>query len=142
MSLITEFKSGNCSLYGQWCGLLSIVFLILFGIINFSIGWSLIGWIIAFLLIFIEIPLCMKCCPTSANDSFLEKFHNSYLRAGAYLVFCILMWIAVGVGHRNLQAISALFLTFAALAYGFAAFRGQTPTSSSITGGTGVSTIV
>ncbi|KAG0378472.1 Golgi apparatus membrane protein tvp18 [Mortierella sp. AD032] len=143
MSIVDEFRSGNFSLYGQWCGLLSIVALILFGILSFSIGWSLMGWIIAFLLIFIEIPLCMKCCPTSEKfDNFLTKFQNSYFRAGAYLVFCILMWVAVGAGNRKLQSISALLLTFASLAYGFAAFRGQPPTSSSLTGGTGVSTIV
>jgi len=52
------------------------------------------------------------------------------------------MWLGVGVGHANLQAISALLLTFAALSYGFAALRGQTPASSTITGGTGVSTMV
>ncbi|KAF9338987.1 Golgi apparatus membrane protein tvp18 [Linnemannia elongata] len=156
MSIVDEFRSGNFSLYGQWCGLLSIVALILFGIINFSIGWSLIGcvfssyfsaslWsrIIAFLLVFIEIPLCMKCCPTSEKfDNFLTKFQNSYFRAGAYLVFAILMWIAVGAGNRNLQTVSALLLTFAFLSYTFAALRGQTPTSSAITGGTGVSSIV
>ncbi|KAK3829565.1 MAG: hypothetical protein JOS17DRAFT_748643 [Linnemannia elongata] len=143
MSIVDEIRSGNFSLYGQWCGLLSIVALILFGIISFSIGWSLIGWIIAFLLVFIEIPLCMKCCPTSEKfDNFLTKFQNSYFRAGAYLVFAILMWIAVGVGHRTVQTVSALLLTFGFLSYTFAALRGQTPTSSAITGGTGVSTIV
>ncbi|KAG0200704.1 hypothetical protein BGX33_010833 [Mortierella sp. NVP41] len=75
-------------------------------------------------------------------DSFLTKFQNSYFRAGAYLVFCILMWIAVGAGHKGVQAVSALLLTFAALSYGLAAIKGQTPASSAITGGTGVSTIV
>ncbi|KAF9576741.1 Golgi apparatus membrane protein tvp18 [Mortierella alpina] len=105
MAITDELKSGNFSLYGQWCGLLSIVVL-------------------------------------PDYDDFLTKFHNSYLRAGAYLVFCILMWIAVGVGHRGLQAISAVLLTLAALAYGFAAVKGQAPASSTITGGTGVSTIV
>ncbi|KAI7819623.1 hypothetical protein BC939DRAFT_253453 [Gamsiella multidivaricata] len=143
MSLIDEFRSGNFSLYGQWCGLISIIALIIFGIINFSLGWSLMGWIIAFLLVFIEIPLCMKCCPTSVNfDSYMSKFQNSYLRTAAYLVFAVLMWVAVGVGHRTVQVVSALFLTFAAIAYGIAAIRGQTPASSTVTGGTGVSTIV
>ncbi|GJJ75763.1 hypothetical protein EMPS_08121 [Entomortierella parvispora] len=85
----------------------------------------------------------MKCCPTSAKfDTFMGRFQNSYFRAGAYLIFCILMWLGVGVGHANLQTISALLLTFAALSYGFAALRGQTPASSTITGGTGVSTMV
>jgi len=61
--------------------------LILFGILNFHIAWSLIGWIIAFLLIFIEVPLCMKCCPTSIKfDTFMGRFQNSYFRAGAYLM--------------------------------------------------------
>ncbi|KAG0277798.1 Golgi apparatus membrane protein tvp18 [Linnemannia gamsii] len=142
MSIVDEFRSGNFSLYGQWCGLLSIVALILFGIFSFSVVWSPIGWVIAFILLFIEIPLCLKCCPTSEKfDSFLTKFQNSYFRAGAYLVFCILMWVAVGTGH-GLQAISALFLTLAFVSYAIAGFRGQTPTSSAITGGTGVSTIV
>ncbi|KAF9287270.1 Golgi apparatus membrane protein tvp18 [Mortierella alpina] len=101
--------------------------------------------IIAFLLVFIEIPLCLKVTKRIMlpdHDDFLTKFHNSYLRAGAYLVFCILMWIAVGAGHRNLQAISAILLTLAALAYGLAAIKGQAPASSTITGGSGVSTIV
>ncbi|KFH71583.1 hypothetical protein MVEG_01881 [Podila verticillata NRRL 6337] len=143
MSIVDEFKSGNFSLYGQWCGLLSIIALIIFGIINFKIVWSLIGWIIAFLLVFIEIPMCMKCCPTSAKfDEFVTKFHNSYFRAVAYLIFAVLMWLAVGLGKAGVQAVSALLLTFACLAYGLAAARGQTPTSSAITGGSGVSTIV
>ncbi|KAG0221021.1 golgi apparatus membrane protein-like protein TVP18 [Mortierella sp. GBAus27b] len=143
MSIADEFRSGNFSLYGQWCGLLSIVCLIVFGIINFSLGWSLMGWIIAFLLIFVEIPLCMKCCPTSQKfDNFMTTFQNSYVRAGGYLVFCILLWVAVGAGHKGVQVVSAIFLTLAALCYGLAAFRGQTPTSSAVTGGTGVTSIV
>ncbi|KAF9581137.1 Golgi apparatus membrane protein tvp18, partial [Lunasporangiospora selenospora] len=117
--------------------------LILVGIFSFNLGWSLVGWIIAFLLIFIEIPLCMKCCPTSEKfDNFITKFHNSFFRAGAYAIFAILMWIAVGAGNRGVQAVSAVFLTLGALCYGFAGARGQTPASSSITGGTGVSSIV
>ncbi|KAF8931121.1 Golgi apparatus membrane protein tvp18 [Dissophora ornata] len=141
MSIADEFRSGNFSLYGQWCGLISIVTLIIFSIISFSIGWSIIAWIIAFLLVFIEVPLCMKCCPTS-QKFFFTKFHNSWFRTGAYLVFCILMWIAVGAGHRTIQCVSAILLTLAAISYGIAAARGQTPTSSTITGGAGVSTIV
>ncbi|GJJ76987.1 hypothetical protein EMPS_09346 [Entomortierella parvispora] len=142
MSIIDEFRSGNFSLYGQWCGLISIVLLIIFGIFGFTPLWSIIGWVIAFLLVFIEIPLCLKCCPTSAKfDNFLIKFQNSYFRAVAYLVFAILMWVAVGRGH-TWRFLPALFLTAAVASYGIAALRHQTPASSTITGGTGVSTIV
>ncbi|KAG0248827.1 Golgi apparatus membrane protein tvp18 [Mortierella polycephala] len=97
----------------------------------------------AFFLVFIEIPLCMKCCPTSAKfDNFLTQFQNSFFRAAAYVVFAILMWLAFGIGGRTLQVISALTLTAAAGSYMVAALRHQTPASSTLTGGTGVSTIV
>ncbi|KAF8931497.1 Golgi apparatus membrane protein tvp18 [Haplosporangium gracile] len=117
--------------------------LIVLGIVSLNILWSIIGWIIAFLLVFIEIPLCLKCCPTSAKfDNFLQKFQNSYFRAVAYIVFAVVMWLAVGIGGRTLQTISALALSFGAVSYVIAAARHQTPASSTITGGTGVSTIV
>ncbi|KAF9331055.1 Golgi apparatus membrane protein tvp18 [Podila minutissima] len=136
MSLIDEFRSGNFSLYGQWQ-----VSLIIFAFIPLNLLWSIIAWVIAFLLVFIEVPMCLKCCPTSPKfDNFLHNFQNSYFRAGAYLVFAILMWI--GFKYTVLQIVSALLLTGAAVSYTIAAVRHQTPASSSITGGTGVSTIV
>ncbi|KAF9426379.1 Golgi apparatus membrane protein tvp18 [Entomortierella beljakovae] len=143
MGLLDEFKAGNFSLYGQWCGLISIVTLIVFGIIPLHVAWSVIGWIIAFILVFVEIPLCMKCCPTSEKfDRFVSKTQNSYFRAGLYFVFAVIMWIAVGAGGRTVQCVSALLLTFATIAYGIAGARDQSPASSAITGGTGVSSIV
>ncbi|KAF9173789.1 hypothetical protein BGX21_010307 [Mortierella sp. AD011] len=75
-------------------------------------------------------------------DNFLTKFQNSYFRTGAYLVFAVLMWIAVGAGHRTVQVVSAILLTLGTISYGISAMRGQSPASSAITGGTGVSTIV
>lgn len=50
------------------------------------------------------------------------------------------MWISFK--YTTLQIISALLLTGAAVSYTIAAVRHQTPASSSITGGTGVSTVV
>ncbi|KAF9115838.1 Golgi apparatus membrane protein tvp18 [Mortierella sp. GBA39] len=154
MGLADEFRSGNFSLYGQWqylfpvetlaqCGLISIICLIVFGVVSFHLLWSIIAWIMAFLLVFIEIPLCLKCCPTSAKfDNALQQFQNSYFRAVAYVVFAVVMWLAVGLGGRTLQVVSALALSFGAVSYVIAAARHQTPASSTITGGTGVSTIV
>ncbi|KAF9105458.1 Golgi apparatus membrane protein tvp18 [Mortierella sp. AM989] len=143
MSLLDEFRAGNFSLYGQWCGLISIVTLIVFGIIPFHVAWSIVGWVIAFLLIFIEIPLCMKCCPTSQKfDTFLSNFKDSYFRTGAYLIFAIVMWIAVGAGNRTIHVISAILLTLGTVSYCIAALRGQSPASSAITGGTGVASVV
>ncbi|KAF8926387.1 Golgi apparatus membrane protein tvp18 [Dissophora ornata] len=117
--------------------------LIVFGIVSLHILWSILGWIIAFMLVFIEIPLCLKCCPTSAKfDNFLTQFQNSHFRALAYVVFAVILWLAVALGHATLQVISALLLTCGAAAYVVAAARNQTPASSTITGGAGVSTIV
>ncbi|KAF9909910.1 hypothetical protein EC991_007713 [Linnemannia zychae] len=100
-------------------GNFSLYGLIIFGIVSLNILWSVIG------------------C-----DNFLNQFQNSYFRAVAYIVFAVLMWLAVGVGGRTLQIISALALSFGAVSYVIAAARHQTPASSTITGGTGVSTIV
>ncbi|KAG9070005.1 Golgi apparatus membrane protein tvp18 [Linnemannia hyalina] len=126
MGLADEFRSGNFSLYGQW-----------------QVRSYLHYLIMAFLLVFIEIPLCLKCCPTSAKfDNALQQFQNSYFRAIAYVVFAVVMWLAVGLGDRTLQVVSALALSFGAVSYVIAAARHQTPASSTITGGTGVSTIV
>ncbi|KAG0288361.1 Golgi apparatus membrane protein tvp18 [Dissophora globulifera] len=97
----------------------------------------------AFLLVFIEIPLCLKCCPTSEKfDNFLRQFQKSYYRAAAYIVFAVVAWLAVGLGGATLQVISGLLLTGGAVSYIIAALRHQTPASSTITGGMGVSTIV
>ncbi|KAF9934875.1 Golgi apparatus membrane protein tvp18 [Linnemannia zychae] len=118
--------------------------LIVFGAISIlNIPWNILGWVIAFLLIFIEIPFLMKCCPTSAKfDNFLQKFQNSYFRALIYVIFAAIMWLGIGLGASKLQVVSALALTFGAISYIIAAVRQQTPASSTITGGAGVSTIV
>ncbi|KAF9277198.1 Golgi apparatus membrane protein tvp18 [Linnemannia elongata] len=159
MGLADEFRSGNFSLYGQWqvsnqhhrltpssCGLISIVCLIVFGVLGFHVVWSIIGWIMAFLLVFIEIPLCLKVTThrpvSSPDDNILQQFQNSYFRAVAYVVFAVVMWLAVGLSSLKLQIVSALTLSFGAVSYVIAAARHQTPASSTITGGTGVSTIV
>ncbi|KAG0238757.1 Golgi apparatus membrane protein tvp18 [Actinomortierella wolfii] len=115
--------------------------LILNSFIPFNVIWSIIGWIIAALIIFIEVPLCLKCCPTSPKfDAFMSKFQNSYLRAAGYTVFAILLWIAVS--KEATRVVPALFLTITAISYAVSAFRNQTPTQSTLTGGAGVSTIV
>ena len=79
---------------------------------------------------------------TFFSDNILTKFQDSYFRGAAYIVFAIILWLAVGLGGRTLQVVSALLLSFGAASYTIAALRHQTPASSTITGGTGVSTIV
>ncbi|KAF9364537.1 hypothetical protein BGX34_001255 [Mortierella sp. NVP85] len=78
---------------------------------------------------------------TLSSDNFLIKFQNAIVRAVGYVVFAIIMWLAVANGVV-LHVIGALLLTGAALSYSVSALRHQTYASSTITGGTGVSTIV
>ncbi len=79
---------------------------------------------------------------TFLSDNILTKFQDSYFRGAAYIIFAIILWLAVGLGGRTLQVVSALLLSLGAVSYTIAALRHQTPASSTITGGTGVSTIV
>ncbi|GAA5796788.1 hypothetical protein EDC94DRAFT_618093 [Helicostylum pulchrum] len=89
MGIFDEFKSRNFSLYAQWLGVISIVLLIALGVISVGSNpiFAILGWVIAFILFFVEIPLCVKFCPTSPKfDGFIARFENSYFRGAMYLV--------------------------------------------------------
>ncbi|CDH51165.1 golgi apparatus membrane protein tvp18 [Lichtheimia corymbifera JMRC:FSU:9682] len=62
--------------------------LIALGVVSLlsNIPFAIIGWVFAFILVFVEVPLCTKFCPTSPKfDNFVARFENSYLRAALYL---------------------------------------------------------
>ncbi|KAG0182504.1 Golgi apparatus membrane protein tvp18 [Apophysomyces sp. BC1021] len=145
-----EIKSMNFSLYGQWLGIASIILLIALGIVGFlgHVVFSIVGWVIAFILVFAEIPLCIKFCPTSPKfDTFIAYFENCYFRAAMYLVFAVVMFLSNLMGTGPLIA-AAVCLLLASICYesvfliGAAAFTGQAFASSKILGGTGVDNVV
>ncbi|CAG8630918.1 10779_t:CDS:2, partial [Paraglomus occultum] len=143
MGIVEEFRSRNFSIYAQWAGLLSILLLVLFGILaftTFSVAtvFAVIAWVIAFILVFVEVPIFLKICPTSSRfDSFIKKFKNHYVRAVGYLVCATILWLFL---IRTFVLIApAITLTAAGIFYGIAAVTHQPHASSSITGGTGVS---
>ncbi|KAH8552654.1 hypothetical protein BGW37DRAFT_489763 [Umbelopsis sp. PMI_123] len=144
MSIADEFASRNFSLYGQWLGLASLITLIVIGVFT-VVGnpiFAIIGWVFAFILFFVEVPLCMKFCPTSPRfDAFAARFENSYLRALLYLVMAVVMFLSATIS-ATLLLLSACFLLFAGLSYGFAALKGQPHASSTMLGGTGVDNVV
>ncbi|KAI9315939.1 hypothetical protein BX666DRAFT_272419 [Dichotomocladium elegans] len=89
MGIFNEFASRNFSLYAQWCGVISIILLVVLGVfcVASNIPFAIIGWVFAFVLVFVEVPLCTKFCPTSPKfDNFVAKFENAYLRAVLYLM--------------------------------------------------------
>lgn len=144
MGIFDEFGSKNFSLYGQWAGLVSIIFLIVFGVLNIVHNpiFSIIGWVISFILVFVELPICMRFCPTSPKfDNFISKFENAYLRAVGYLIFAVVMFLSNLVNTSTI-IVAAVTLLIAAIFYAIAAIRHQPHASSRWTGGTGVDNIV
>ncbi|KAI7851739.1 golgi apparatus membrane protein TVP18 [Circinella umbellata] len=144
MGLFGEFTSRNFSLYAQWLGIISICLLIALGIVGFlsHVAFSIVGWVIALILIFIEIPFCIRWCPTSPKfDSFITYFENCYFRAILYLCFAIIMFLSNILNTGPLIA-AAVTLLFAAISYGIAALKGQSFASSRLLGGTGVDNVV
>ncbi|KAI8881713.1 Golgi apparatus membrane protein tvp18 [Backusella circina FSU 941] len=134
----------NFSLYGQWLGVASIILLIALGIVGFlgHVVFSIVGWVIALILIFVEIPFCFKFCPTSPKfDSFIAYFENAWFRAILYLVFAVVMFLSNLMGASPLIA-CAVVLLLGAISYGIAALKGQSFASSRILGGTGVDNVV
>ncbi|KAL0083954.1 hypothetical protein J3Q64DRAFT_1737375 [Phycomyces blakesleeanus] len=144
MGIFAEFASRNFSLYAQWFGLVSIVLLIALGVVSLisNLVFAIIGWVIAFILVFVEVPLCTKFCPTSPKfDGFVSTFENSYLRAGLYLVFAIVMFLSRTISTTTL-IIPGVTLLLAAISYGIAGFKQQPHASTTMLGGTGVDNIV
>ncbi|KAI8374674.1 TVP18/Calcium channel flower [Radiomyces spectabilis] len=132
MGCVDEVKSMNFALYGQWLGIASIILLIALGIVGFigHVVFSIVGWVIAVILIFVEIPLCFKFCPTSPKfDTFIAYFENCWFRAIMYLVFAVVMFLSNLMGASPLIA-CAVCLLLAAISYGAAAAMGQAFASS------------
>ncbi|KAI7874611.1 uncharacterized protein EV154DRAFT_527023 [Mucor mucedo] len=144
MGVLEEFKSRNFSLYAQWLGVASIALLIALGVIN-VLGnpiFAILGWVIAFILFFVEVPLCTKFCPTSPRfDGFVARFENSYFRGAMYLLFSVIMFISTVVKTTTL-VVPAVTLLLTFLSYVIAGLKNQPHASTKILGGTGVDNVV
>ncbi|KAI8994771.1 hypothetical protein BDB01DRAFT_841125 [Pilobolus umbonatus] len=127
MSLCDEFKAKNFSLYGQWVGILSILLLIILGILRFTSHWvfSMVGWIIALLLVVLEIPLCIKFCP---------------MNAGSFNACAVFLLLAAAL-YGNHSYLSSLCMYVTIVYIGFAGYKGQAYASSTVLGGTGVDNV-
>jgi hypothetical protein len=96
----------------------------------------------AFIILFIEIPLLLRICPTSpAFDAFIRKFATNYTRAAIYLVMSIVQWLSIIVKATSLIA-AAILLLIAAAFYALAGIKGQQFQSSKTLGGQGVAQMI
>ncbi|EME41776.1 hypothetical protein DOTSEDRAFT_73993 [Dothistroma septosporum NZE10] len=147
MTLAEEFKSRNFSIYGQWTGVLCVILCFALGIANmFHLHWvilfSVFCLVSAFVIIFIEIPLLLRICPTSPKfDAFIRRFETNYMRAAIYGVMSLIQWLSIIARTTSLIA-AAVVLLFAALFYALAGIRGQEFQSSKTLGGQGVAQMI
>ncbi|RUS35195.1 hypothetical protein BC938DRAFT_474270 [Jimgerdemannia flammicorona] len=74
--------------------------------------------VIAFILVFVELPLCIKFCPTSPKfDAFISKFENAILRAVGYFVFSLVMFLSNLINTSTL-IVAAVTLLIGSIFYG------------------------
>ncbi|KAI1473057.1 Golgi apparatus membrane protein TVP18 [Daldinia caldariorum] len=150
MSLKDEFATRNFSIYGQWLGILSMILCFALGISNFFsllfhpliIIFAIFALVFCFIILFIEVPLLLRICPTSASfDAAIRKVSTNYMRAGTYGVMAVIQWVSLAVAATSLVA-AAVVLTFTALCYAFAGIKGQAFVGSKTLGGAGVAQMI
>lgn len=146
-SIGSELKTRNFSIYGQWTGILSILICIAVGISNLIhasiiVIFSIICLVTGFLIIFLEIPLLLRICPTSKTfDDFIRKFHSLWGRAIFYLVASVVQWLSLLKDASSLIA-AAVLLLLASIFYLLAAVKGQEFMGSKTLGGQGVAQMI
>ena len=96
----------------------------------------------SFIVLFIEIPLLLRICPTSPGfDAFIRRFETNYMRAAIYLVLSIVQWLSMIAAYTSLIA-AAVFLLIASIFYALAGVRGQAFMNSKTLGGQGVAQMI
>jgi len=96
----------------------------------------------AFVVLFIEVPLLLRICPTSAGfDGFIRRFETNYMRAAIYLVMSIIQWLSL-IARTTSLIVCAVLLLIAALFYALAGVRGQAFINSKTLGGQGVAQMI
>ncbi|KAL1898538.1 Golgi apparatus membrane protein tvp18 [Sporothrix stenoceras] len=148
MTLREEFATRNFSIYGQWLGILSMILCFALGIANiftFHVGiivFSAVCLACSFIILFVEVPLLLRICPTSSGfDATIRRVSTNYMRAAAYGVMGLVQWLSIIAGRSSLIA-AAVFLTLTAICYLLAAIRGQDFVGSKTLGGAGVAQMI
>ncbi|KAF3761466.1 hypothetical protein M406DRAFT_353108 [Cryphonectria parasitica EP155] len=166
MTLKEEFATRNFSIYGQWLGVLSMILGFALGIANiftFNIVIIIFCALLlrvkpqeltncvpsgppysasAFIILFIEVPLLLRICPTSSTfDSYVRRISTNYMRAAAYGVMAIIQWLSIIPKATSLIA-EAIVLTATALCYLLAAVKHQQFVGSKTLGGAGVAQMI
>lgn len=147
MTLAEELKSRNFSIYGQWIGVICILLCLAVGISNlFHVSIIILFGILCIIsgltLIFVEIPILLRICPTSPTfDNFIRRFTTNYMRAIIYGVMSLIQWLSLIHSATSLIA-AAVLLLLAAVCYLIAGLKGQGFVGSKTLGGQGVAQMI
>ncbi|KAL8891842.1 MAG: hypothetical protein Q9215_001167 [Flavoplaca cf. flavocitrina] len=94
-------------------------------------------------LIFVEVPLLLRICPTSEKfDVFIRRFTTNYMRAGMYGVMSLVQWLTLVTNRTTSLLAAAVFLLLAAVCYLIAGLKGQGFVGSKTLGGQGVAQMI
>ncbi|EPE05963.1 golgi family apparatus membrane protein tvp18 [Ophiostoma piceae UAMH 11346] len=148
MTLKEEFATRNFSIYGQWLGILSMILCFALGIANvftvhvLTIVFSVICLVSSFVILFVEVPLLLRICPTSSTfDAAIRRVSTNYMRAAAYGGMGLIQWLSM-LGPKTSLIAAAVFLTLTAICYLLAAVKGQAFVGSKTLGGAGVAQMI
>ncbi|KIH89437.1 golgi family apparatus membrane protein tvp18 [Sporothrix brasiliensis 5110] len=148
MTLREEFATRNFSIYGQWLGILSMILCFALGIANvFTIHvgvivFSAVCLAFSFIILFIEVPLLLRICPTSSTfDAAIRRVSTNWMRAAAYGGMALVQWLSILASRTSLIA-AAVFLSLTGICYLLAAIRGQDFVGSKTLGGAGVAQMI
>ncbi|KKY26707.1 putative clathrin-coated vesicle [Phaeomoniella chlamydospora] len=147
MSIADEFRTRNFSIYGQWTGVICIILCLAVGIANiFSFNllilWAILCIASGLVLVFVEIPLLLRICPTSSKfDAFIRRFTTNYMRAAIYGVMSVIQWTSLIKDASSLIA-AAVLLLIAAIFYAIAGVKDQEFVGSKTLGGQGVAQMI
>jgi hypothetical protein len=148
MTLKEEFATRNFSIYGQWFGILSMILAFALGIANLFttrvliIIFSAVCLAMAFIILFIEVPLLLRICPTSAKfDAAIRKVSTNYMRAAAYTIMAAVNFLSTISAVTPLIAVG-IIMSITAICYLLAAAKGQAFVGSKTLGGQGVAQMI
>ncbi|KAK3292582.1 Golgi apparatus membrane protein TVP18 [Chaetomium fimeti] len=148
MTLKEEFATRNFSIYGQWLGILTMILCFALGIANLFtlrvliIILSAVCLASSFVILFIEVPLLLRICPTSSKfDNAIRKITTNYMRAAAYAIMAVVQWLTLIDRATSLIA-AAVFLSLTGICYLLAGIKGQAFVGSKTLGGAGVAQMI
>jgi len=134
MTIKEELQTRNFSIYAQWLGLLSMVICLYTGLSNIVTLFSRHALLIifcaisiasSFVILFIEVPMLLRICPTSSKfDKNIKKAIPIYIRAIVYGSMAASQFFSIMIVASSLIAAGALLL-LTAICYLLAAVKRQ-----------------